>query len=1164
MFEYPVVDISETESKAFSEIAAPKNASAKKSSKPKLIKRVQFARTVEVFKISPVKLADVSDDHHAFCFAQLESDSDESVSNDEEFADCPSPVIPGKSSPVTPKVDASVNEIVQGRIKVRLFSENGEYEGEQDNPCISSPQSLNQMDPEDGFVSFSQLSLLFDETFNSQPKSFTNVCNETSEKVVCHSEYLRGNEDNAQQSELNESQLPAPELEEVEPGHRSGEDTPDVEVSERPAVDSVHSRRLELCVADDDVDNGSTKIDKIESFEINEVGIDEGTNSPTIDNEKCQFLCLHSIAADESKESYEKNVKLLQDLEESESDSHKLLPPVESEKPAFVGFRTAAGKTVSYSKESEEKSRKFLQDLDETESDSHKLLPSVESEKPAFVGFRTAAGKTVSYSNESEEKSRKLLQDLDETESDSHKLLPPVESEKPAFVGFRTAAGKTVSYSKESEEKSRKLLQDLDETESDSHKLLPPVESEKPAFVGFRTAAGKTVSYSKESEEKSRKFLQDLDETESDSLKLLLPVESEKPAFVGFRTAAGKTVSYSKESEEKSRKLLQVLDETESDNLKLLLPVESEKPAFVGFRTAAGKTVSYSKESEEKSRKFLQDLDETESDSHKLLPPVESEKPAFVGFRTAAGKTVSYSKESEEKSRKLLQVLDETESDNLKLLLPVESEKPAFVGFRTAAGKTVSYSKESEEKSRKLLQDLDETESDSLKLLLPVESEKPAFVGFRTAAGKTVSYSKESEEKSRKLLQDLDETESDSHKLLPPVESEKPAFVSFRTAAGKTVSYSKESEEKSRKLLQDLDETESEQNSKCSSRGESKKRVLAVSCAEDTLERRAVKQDSKESIENELVGLPKLTDHDSIGLKTPLVVEPPFSVRGKLIAGMTPENLKNINSVPFEPKPCVHTPFPSKNSHPPNKELFFNDEAKPSTVISSFGTASSNTSQPAYQLRSRSKSSKTFQKPRCLFEIDEKDSITSKKDENSTSVAEKGSAAKNAKTSCESNTSKSVAGKRGSTSKFKSPVIADKLVHGTHLKINLKESTNSTESTAISNKMGRILNIRTQCLMKLAFEDLAVINDHRTSNARMSCTKVYCIAKNVVSGYNFTFGVDEFFSPKAVSTGIVYIGDNAELNIKGKKTIGPLDFHRAMLTIPGELLSWNQKQIRNT
>ena len=870
MFEYPVVDISETESKAFSEIAAPKNASAKKSSKPELIKRVQFARTVEVFKISPVKLADVSDDHHAFCFAQLESDSDESVSNDEEFADCPSPVIPGKSSPVTPKVDASVNEIVQGRIKVRLFSENGEYEGEQDNPCISSPQSLNQMDPEDGFVSFSQLSLLFDETFNSQPKSFTNVCNETSEKVVCHSEYLRGNEDNAQQSKLNESQLPAPELEEVEPGHRSGEDTPDVEVSERPAVDSVHSRRLELCVADDDVDNGSTKIDKIESFEINEVGIDEGTNSPTIDNEKCQFLCLHSIAADESKESYEKNVKLLQDLEESESDSHKLLPPVESEKPAFVGFRTAAGKTVSYSKESEEKSRKLLQDLDETESDSHKLLPSVESEKPAFVGFRTAAGKTVSYSKESEEKSRKLLQDLDETESDSHKLLPPVESEKPAFVGFRTAAGKTVSYSKESEEKSRKLLQDLDETESDSHKLLPPVESEKPAFVGFRTAAGKTVSYSKESEEKSRK------------------------------------------------------------------------------------------------------------------------------------------------------------------------------------------------------------------------------------------------------------------------------------------------------LLQDLDETESEQNSKCSSRGESKKRVLVVSCAEDTLERRAVKQDSKESIENELVGLPKLTDHDSIGLKTPLVVEPPFSVRGKLIAGMTPENLKNINSVPFEPKPCVHTPFPSKNSHPPNKELFFNDEAKPSTVISSFGTASSNTSQPAYQLRSRSKSSKTFKKPRCLFEIDEKDSITSKKDENSTSVAEKGSAAKNAKTSCESNTSKSVAGKRGSTSKFKSPVIADKLVHGTHLKINLKESTNSTESTAISNKMGRILNIRTQCLMKLAFEDLAVINDHRTSNARMACTKVYCIAKNVVSGYNFTFGVDEFFSPKAVSTGIVYIGDNAELNIKGKKTIGPLDFHRAMLTIPGELLSWNQKQIRNT
>ena len=1094
MFKYPVVDTTETELKAFAQIATPRNAIVKDTTKKEVIKKVQFSRTVEVFKISPVKVSEIFDSTDTNFSEERESYSDDSDGNDDGSFDCPSPVIPGKSPSLSQKTDTLRNETGYGKAKMRLFSQTDDGEKEV-LVKASDADSCSHVGVEDGFMMFSQLTLLFEESFEAQVEDIlphgcdNSVKKETDVANDCYAVHddqsERESSNGEQYSSYREVKLAGNETVGLPEG---------ISLVAEEIVEKTHDESFE-------VENKSSTVDLIPFCQ--------------------QKLFDQNVRKDKSSVEEETKLVNVQKL----SNVNFIGKPQQE----FLGFRTAAGKTVSYSKEAEEKSRKLLLDLNESEAQLTGVLPSMETLKQDFVGFRTAAGKTVSYSKEAEEKSRKLLLDLNESEAQLTGVLPSMETPKQDFVGFRTAAGKTVSYSTEAEEKSRKLLLDLNESEAQLTGVLPSMETPKQDFVGFRTAAGKTVSYSKEAEEKSRKLLLDLNESEAQLTGVLPSMETPKQNFVGFRTAAGKTVSYSKEAEEKSWKLLLDLNKSEAQLTGVLPSMETPKQDLVGFRTAAGKTVSYSKEAEKKSRKLLLDLNESEAQLTGVLPSMETPKQNFVGFRTAAGKTVSYSKEAEDKSRKLLLDLNKSEAQLTGVLPSMETPKQDFLGFRTAAGKTASYSKEAEKKSRKLLLDLNESEAQLTGVLPSMETPKQDFVGFRTAAGKTVSYSKEAEEKSRKLLLDINEDQS-GNCIVPENKNEKllndpdnlkyfqrtgcvkkhpwEGFPGFQTGKGKLVSFSDKSLNKSRKLQDIMNEDFPEDSSGCAFDKNEQKTPVYVTENNRYNTNLKMPQNSNRAHQSELV----ITNCEISSTSTDDVLD--TIVRAK------------------------------------QKETSIEKAVSDSTNY----RAPSNPSK-TYQLRSHSRSGKSFQQPRCLFEIhDEESIITSKGNSTIGQIDDSKYTVEDSASVCISSSSKSGFKKRNSC-KFKSPVMANKLVYGNHRKIDTKSKANSYSAPAIpANKLGRISTLRSLCSAKLSLEDLAVINDHRASiHLKFSSRKVYMFAMEAaVSHYeHYSFKVEEFFSPRALSTGVVHIGDNAQMNIRGKQLIGYLDFHSALLAIPG-------------
>ena len=179
-------------------------------------------------------------------------------------------------------------------------------------------------------------------------------------------------------------------------------------------------------------------------------------------------------------------------------------------------------------------------------------------EEERFVGFKSAAGKTIEVSDEAIRKARRTFKDFDDESAGVTKSF-----EKSPSIGLTSAAGNKIHVSKEALAKVKGLHTDLQthNEEKDKSKFTNTKKKSEGFSGGFMTARGNKIDISEEAlreskrkfDEKEKMFLS----TKPSSLKSLQGKEEVRAGEGGFSTVAGAQITVSRQALQTARAKLE-------------------------------------------------------------------------------------------------------------------------------------------------------------------------------------------------------------------------------------------------------------------------------------------------------------------------------------------------------------------------------------------------------------------------------------------------------------------------------------------------------------------------------------------------------------------------------------------------------------------------------
>ncbi|XP_071786452.1 uncharacterized protein [Asterias amurensis] len=507
-----------------------------------------------------------------------------------------------------------------------------------------------------------------------------------------------------------------------------------------------------------------------------------------------------------------------------------------TEKPTFIGFKTAGGNKVEIAQDALRKAKAFL-DADSKYEDSCVMKASQKANtNPAdqtqdqkesfhngsnFSGFQTAGGRRVEISKEALKKAKNLFSEEEIIHSRAPEGLGMINVLSKFPVGFQTASGSKVSVSEESLKRARHVLEGDDvgfrkeeklskiaSTASDESRKqsascdrktnsqgsvliddkrcggsLEIASSTPRACSGFQTASGNKVTVSAEALSRAHKFLRD------DGAEMQRLLADTDDAKTKSQTRSSKTFT----------------SHEENDVPEGAVNTFNKTPApHVGFQTTGTNKVRKSAESLTHTRRVVveggdshiaqktsgisshnkEDIHSGQSHSSQHVPPTS------VGFQTASGKKVTISADSLTKAQRFLANIDgepntdqrtspskataskKGESSLTGLVQTSNQSRKLFDGFQTASGDKVTISAESLANVQRFLADADGTLSHP-KAIEPC-------LGFSTASGSKVSVRADALATAQRFLDDGNDT-------VPTPRTTQPC-LGFSTASGSKVS----------------------------------------------------------------------------------------------------------------------------------------------------------------------------------------------------------------------------------------------------------------------------------------------------------------------------------------------------------------------------------------
>ena len=497
--------------------------------------------------------------------------------------------------------------------------------------------------------------------------------------------------------------------------------------------------------------------------------------------------------------------------------------------------------------------------------------------------------------------------------------------------------------------------------------------------------------------------------------------------------------------------------------------------------------------------------------------------PKMIGFQTARGSSISISAEALQKSSKIILEIDSDYIIQESSKLIQESSKLTN-GIDNFSRVRVP---------RKASKNRLGTSGSKFETSVIDLSEGTPCVGFKTGGGKSIEIWKTSLDKSKKILAELEEPADAGYKL---------SFGSceFATAGGKSIKMSDEALARSAKILEGIEQDVKMENSELNENTSFFVTNVKLENAEPTLEsfvstgfksaRGNAFKVSKEAFEKSK----KLLNDEDIGDCTDTIQEDINKNQAVSTTGASSSKARNI----LDTSPDLPT---EKN---PQKPSGF---------------------KPVIQkCRKTSESVENVSKSKHLNDASANKNLV-KLEKTQFNTLEPVI------------TSPCEVGKRRNTA-FKSPLFADKLLRPpSDKKCEKKTHHGDDDSKSISDmskfnwnlmsKMGRVMTIKLNCTNTLSLADLAVLNNFNENTSRTK-TKQYatnsCYSKEnqfVFAGSNFKFQADQFFSKRAIEKGFAFVGDNAKLILRDTGFIDVEDFHQALLTIPGNCLFIEQKNL---
>ena len=257
----------------------------------------------------------------------------------------------------------------------------------------------------------------------------------------------------------------------------------------------------------------------------------------------------------------------------------------------FSGFKTGTGKAITISEEALKKVKdkdlghhstafheeEILQDNKDIPEKSE--TGGGKASKEPFLGFKSAAGKTIRVSDESIQKVKGKFGEFNENSSKEEvitkpdlsdygnepvveklEIMPVSNHEEGRFVGFKSAGGKTIEVSDEAIRNARRTFKEFDDEIAGATKNF-----DKSPSIGFTSAAGNKIHVPEEALAKVKGLVADLqtDNDEEDQFNTLaMPsslksLQGKKEVEGGFSTAAGAQIPISRQALQTARAKLE-------------------------------------------------------------------------------------------------------------------------------------------------------------------------------------------------------------------------------------------------------------------------------------------------------------------------------------------------------------------------------------------------------------------------------------------------------------------------------------------------------------------------------------------------------------------------------------------------------------------------------